>query len=81
MGVAATLAVVIAMGVLIAKAPWRRSPLAPSRYSPVAAELEGVRGVYLYFGLPNSDSLVAEYRDVVVKAFFSVILKLTSVVC
>ncbi len=66
-GVAATLAIVIAMGVLIAKAPWRRSPLAPSRYSPVAAELEGVRGVYLYFGLPNSDSLVAEYRDVVVK--------------
>jgi hypothetical protein len=66
-GVAVTLAVVIAAGILIAKGPWHRGTLSPSRYSPVAAELEGVRGVYLYFGLPNSDSLVAEYRDVVVK--------------
>ena len=53
--------------VLVVKAPWRRNPLSPSRYSPMAAELEGVRGVYLYYGIPNSDSLVAEYRDVVVK--------------
>jgi spore germination protein GerM len=59
--------VLTALGVALVKGPWRRSPLAPSRYSPVAAELEGVRGVYLYYGLPNSDSLVAEYRDVVVK--------------
>jgi hypothetical protein len=66
-GAAVTLALVIAASILIAKGPWRRAALSPSRYSPVAAELEGVRGVYLYFGLPNSDSLVAEYRDVVVK--------------
>jgi hypothetical protein len=38
-----------------------------SRFSPVAAELEGVRGVFLYYGTPGSDSVVAEYRDVVVK--------------
>jgi len=57
----------IGAGIFFAKAPWRRSPLAPSRYSPLAAELEGVRGVYLYYGLSGSDSLVAEYRDVVVK--------------
>lgn len=57
----------IGAGIFLARAPWRQSPLAPSRYSPLAAELEGVRGVYLYYGLPGSDSLVAEYRDVVVK--------------
>jgi hypothetical protein len=57
----------ILAGVWLARGPWRRSPLAPSRYSPLAAELEGVRGVYLYYGLPGSDSLVTEYRDVVVK--------------
>jgi spore germination protein GerM len=57
----------ISAGVWLARGPWRGSPLAPSRYSPLAAELEGVRGVYLYYGLPGSDSLVAEYRDVVVK--------------
>lgn len=62
--VVAVLAVVV--GVLV-KAPWRKNELGPSRYSPLAAELEGVRGVYLYYGLPNSDSLVAEYRDIVVK--------------
>lgn len=47
--------------------PGRRGSGRLSRYSPVAAELEGVRGVFLYYGLPGSDSLVAEYRDVVVK--------------
>jgi len=57
----------ISAGVWLAKGPWRGSPLAPSRYSPLAAELEGVRGVYLSYGLPGSDSLVTEYRDVVVK--------------
>lgn len=59
--------VLIAIGIVLWKAPWRRGDLGVSRYSPVAAELEGVRGVYLYYALPNSDSLVAEYRDVVVK--------------
>jgi spore germination protein GerM len=38
-----------------------------TRLVPLAAELEGIRGVYLYFGIPGADSLVAEYRDVVVK--------------
>lgn len=59
--------VVIGVALLIWKAPWRRNELGLSRYSPVAAELEGVRGVYLYYGVPNSDSLVPEYRDIVVK--------------
>lgn len=58
---------VVLAGVLLWKAPWRRNEIGLSRFSPVAAELEGVRGVRLYYGLPNSDSLVAEYRDVVVK--------------
>ena len=37
------------------------------RLVPLASELEGTRGVYLYFGTPGSDSLSPEYRDVVVK--------------
>jgi spore germination protein GerM len=65
-GIAAVV-VVVGVTLLILKGPWRQSPLSTSRYSPVASELEGVRGVYLYYGIPNSDSLVAEYRDVVVK--------------
>ena len=32
-----------------------------------AARLPGIRGVYLYFGVPGSDDVAAEYRDVVVK--------------
>ena len=44
-----------------------RSGVEPSRLAPLAADLEGTRGVYLYFGAPNADTLVAEYRDVVVK--------------
>jgi spore germination protein GerM len=39
----------------------------PQRLVPLAAELEGVKGAYLYFGVPGADSLVSEYRDVVVK--------------
>jgi spore germination protein GerM len=67
--IAGVAGVVLVAGVtlLIVNGPWRRSSLGTSRYSPVASELEGVRGVFLYYGLPNSDSLVAEYRDVVVK--------------
>jgi spore germination protein GerM len=44
-----------------------RASIQPSRLLPLASELEGVRGVYLYFGIPGADSLAAEYRDVVVK--------------
>ncbi len=37
------------------------------RLLPLASELEGIKGAYLYFGVAGSDSLAAEYRDVVVK--------------
>ncbi len=37
------------------------------RLVPLASELEGTRGVELYFGSPGADSLSPEYRDVVVK--------------
>ena len=37
------------------------------RVVPLAAELEGIKGAYLYFGVPGADTLVSEYRDVVVK--------------
>ncbi len=47
--------------------PGRSHRLAPERLTPLASELEGIRGVYLYFGIPGSDNLAAEYRDVVVK--------------
>jgi len=47
--------------------PGRRGGGAPSRFVPLAAELEGIRGVTLYYGAPGTDSLVAEYRDIVVK--------------
>ena len=47
--------------------PGRREGGAPSRFVPLAAELEGIRGVTLYYGAPGTDSLVAEYRDIVVK--------------
>jgi hypothetical protein len=66
--IAPVAAVVIAAVVWLwfAKGPGRRGE-SLSRFAPLAAELEGIRGVYLYYGLPGSDSLVAEYRDVVVK--------------
>lgn len=41
--------------------------VAPGRMLPLAADLEGTRGVYLFFAAPGADSLVSEYRDVVVK--------------
>lgn len=47
--------------------PGRTPKLAPERIAPLASELEGIRGVYLYFGRAGSDDLVSEYRDVVVK--------------
>src|SRR5689334_14301859 len=66
-GIAA--AVVVALGVFawFTIGPGRQEKLVPERLMPLAAELEGVRGVYLYFGVPGSDSLAAEYRDVIVK--------------
>ena len=50
----------------IARVRTNNANLAP-RLVPLAAELEGIRGAYLYFGIPGADSLVSEYRDVVVK--------------
>jgi spore germination protein GerM len=47
--------------------PGRSTRIAPERLAPLASELEGIRGVYLYYGVPGTDSLAAEYRDVVVK--------------
>lgn len=44
-----------------------RTPLGAGRLLPLAADLEGTRGVYLFFAAPGADSLVSEYRDVVVK--------------
>jgi spore germination protein GerM len=67
--------IAIAASVVVAGAIWawfvfgpgRAPKLAPERLTPLASELEGIRGVYLYYGAPGSDSLAAEYRDVVVK--------------
>jgi hypothetical protein len=47
--------------------PSRGSKLMPQRLVPLASELEGIRGVYLYFVVPGTDSLASEYRDIVVK--------------
>ena len=47
--------------------PGRSPRLAVERLSPLASELEGIRGVTLYFAVAGSDGLAAEYRDVVVK--------------
>ena len=44
-----------------------RSANETPRLLPLASELEGIKGAYLYFGAPGADSLVSEYRDVVVK--------------
>lgn len=65
------IAVVVVLGGAIwawfAFGPGRPPKLAPERLTPLASELEGIRGVYLYYGAPASDSVAAEYRDVVVK--------------
>ncbi|HEX7078894.1 MAG TPA: GerMN domain-containing protein [Candidatus Eisenbacteria bacterium] len=60
---------VLALGVWwwFAAGPGRRNAAMPEHFVPLAAELEGIRGVYLYFGVPGSDSMMAEYRDIVVK--------------
>jgi hypothetical protein len=67
--------VIAAAGVAAVAALWfwfGRGPGGPGRsplehFVPLAAELEGIRGVTLYYGVPGTDSLAAEYRDVVVK--------------
>jgi len=60
-------AVIVGGFLWIAGSRQRSANIPPSRLVPLAAELEGIRGVYLYFGAKGADSLVAEYRDVVVK--------------
>jgi hypothetical protein len=51
----------------IARVRTHQANLGSARLVPLASELEGIRGAYLYFGIPGADSLVSEYRDVVVK--------------
>ena len=51
----------------LAFGPGRGGKLAQERLVPLASELEGIRGVYLYFTVPGTDRLAAEYRDIVVK--------------
>jgi hypothetical protein len=64
-------AVVAISGLLIwiyvSHGPGRGAPMANEKFVPLAAELEGIRGITLYYGVPGSDSLGEEYRDVVVK--------------
>ena len=64
---AAAAAVVVTVWAWYAIGPGRSTRIAPERLAPLASELEGIRGVYLYYGVPGTDSLAAEYRDVVVK--------------
>lgn len=67
---AAAALVLVAAGAVwlwFAFGPGRSPRLAVERLAPLASELEGIRGVTLYFAVPGSDSLAAEYRDVVVK--------------
>ncbi len=66
--------VAVGVGLAIATAVWfyyqhgpGRARVAPSRFVPLAAELEGIRGVSLFYGVAGSDSLGEEHRDVVVK--------------
>jgi spore germination protein GerM len=67
----AVISVVAALGgavwLYLALGPGRGGKLAHERLVPLASELEGIRGVYLYFAVPGTDSLAAEYRDIVVK--------------
>jgi len=66
-GLGAAAAVVVAVILWFTVGPGRGPRLATERLTPLASELEGIRGVYLYFGVPGSDDVAAEYRDVVVK--------------
>jgi hypothetical protein len=57
----------IALWLWIGRGPGRGGSVRPERFVPLAAELEGIRGVRLYYGIAGSDSLGEEFRDVVVK--------------
>ena len=67
--VAVVVGLLVALGVWVylARGPGRPGRTPPGRFVPLAAELEGIRGVTLYYGVPGSDSLGEEHRDVVVK--------------
>ncbi|HEU4333025.1 MAG TPA: GerMN domain-containing protein [Candidatus Eisenbacteria bacterium] len=65
-GIAAALAL-IALWFWIGRGPGGGMKSPGERFVPLAAELEGIRGVTLYYGVPGTDSLAPEYRDVVVK--------------
>jgi hypothetical protein len=67
--VAAFLVVVagVALWLWIGRGPGRGGSSRPERFVPLAAELEGIRGVRLYYGVSGTDSLAEEARDVVVK--------------
>jgi hypothetical protein len=56
----------LVLGVYVLHGPGR-GPASREHFVPLAAELEGIRGITLYYGVPGSDSLGEEYRDVVVK--------------
>jgi sporulation and spore germination protein len=64
---AAAAGVIVIVALWFTIGPGRGPKLSTERLTPLASELEGIRGVYLYFGVPGSDDLAAEYRDVVVK--------------
>lgn len=57
----------IALWIWLGRGPGRGGTTTPERFVPLAAELEGIRGVRLFYGVAGADSLVEEYRDVVVK--------------
>lgn len=65
--IAAGLLVALGIWVYLARGPGRPGKTSPGRFVPLAAELEGIRGVKLYYGVAGSDSLGEEHRDVVVK--------------
>ena len=67
---AAGVAIVVALAMLwfwFGRGPGGGGSKAPEHFVPLAAELEGIRGVRLYYGMAGTDSLVEEFRDVVVK--------------
>jgi len=65
------IAVIVVSGLILliyfTHGPGRGGPSSRGHFVPLAAELEGIRGITLYYGVPGSDSLGEEYRDVVVK--------------
>jgi spore germination protein GerM len=65
--VAAGAITAVVTAVWVAVGIWKGGQRPPERLVPLASELEGIRGVYLYFAVPGTDSLAPEYRDVVVK--------------